>query len=99
MPALSLEDIWVGVTHDHGIECADIGAITGDRVDRLASSPGGSERPMLIGCGERPLSGDLMKRPPHGCCPACTGQTEAPPRVSYASQAPCIWPRRCCSKI
>lgn len=68
MPASSLRDIWVGVAHDQGIECADIGAVTGDRVDDLAaaaaaavSSGDSKPAPLLIGCGDAPFSGDLMK--------------------------------------
>jgi hypothetical protein len=64
MAASSLKDIWIGVAHDQGIECADIGAVTSDCVDRLAAaSSSGSERPtpMLIGCGDGLFLGDLMK--------------------------------------
>ena len=70
MPASSLKDIWVGVAHDQGIECADIGVISAgevpDHIDRrLAAAASGSDEPipppMLIGCGGGPFSGDLMK--------------------------------------
>ena len=79
MPASSLKDIWVGVAHDQGIECADIGVISAgqalDHIDRLAAGLSGSDKPppMLIGCGDALFSGNLMKaasRLLHGVCRA-----------------------------
>lgn len=66
MPASSLKDIWTGVALGQGIECMDIGTITGDKapdhVDHLAAVPCYDKpTPMLIGCGAAPFSCDLIK--------------------------------------
>jgi hypothetical protein len=61
MPASSLRDIWIGVAHDQGIECVDIGVVTSDRIGHLAAASSDKPTPMMIGCGDGPFSHDLMK--------------------------------------
>ncbi|CAM0948711.1 unnamed protein product [Alopecurus aequalis] len=72
MPASSLKDIWIGVAHDQGMEYVDIGVVTdveaADRINRRLAGPaarslGSNKRTplMLIGCGDGPFSGNLMK--------------------------------------
>jgi len=67
MPASALKDIWLGVAHDQGIQCADIGSIavdeSPDSISHLAAASSlRSDKPtLLIGCAYAPVSCDLMK--------------------------------------
>ena len=68
MPASSLKEVWIAAARDHGIECVDIGGVSGaeapEHIGDLLGSPSsssGRKPPMVIGCqDEGPFSSNLI---------------------------------------
>jgi hypothetical protein len=69
MPALSLKEIWLAAAHDLGINCVDIGTISGaeapEHIANLAalSSNFAGKPTVMIGCqdDDAPFSCDLIR--------------------------------------